>query len=239
MDPLDRLTERLRHDLDRPVSPGPECVASAVLERFMAGGLEAPSRIQVEAHLDGCLACVDRLVDLRDHLQGLAAPAPVSARLRSTLERLVTDAPRDRAPNGIGDRVRRAFAFRVPAWAAVGMAAAVIAVTWTAAARLQPPRVDWPFPAPGKEHLAPAHVQTTRTVSGVVRSIRDATSNGVEAHVVSLTDASGATFVLFAWGRPTIQKGDAVETDAIVTMPSEGGGPRVYQGIATNFRRAR
>ena len=79
----------------------------------------------------------------------------------------------------------------------------------------------------------------TRTVSGVVSSIRDATSSGVEAHVVSLKDTSGATYVLFAWGRPTIGPGDAVEIEAIFTATTQTAGRPVYQGMATQFRRVR
>jgi hypothetical protein len=76
-------------------------------------------------------------------------------------------------------------------------------------------------------------------VSGVVRSVRDATSNGVEAHIVDLKDASGASYMLFTWGRPTISKGDTVEIDAIFTPTAPTVGAPVYQGVATALRKTR
>jgi len=117
-------------------------------------------------------------------------------------------------------------------------------ITWTVAYKFQQPdaRVGWPAnvsdpTSPGR--LTPAERGVTRTVSGVVSSIRDATSSGVEAHVVSLKDTSGATYVLFAWGRPTIGPGDAVEIEAIFTATTQTAGRPVYQGMATQFRRVR
>ena len=83
------------------------------------------------------------------------------------------------------------------------------------------------------------HRQAPRTVSGVVNSIRDATSNGVEAHIVSLKDTAGASYILFAWGRPTVGPGDSVEIDGIFTSGTQSAGLPVYQGVATQLRRAR
>ncbi|MGH7308338.1 MAG: hypothetical protein ACREK6_06560 [Candidatus Rokuibacteriota bacterium] len=121
---------------------------------------------------------------------------------------------------------------------------AVILITWVAVENLSGPavRVEWPAglpdpTAPGR--LTPADRQATRTVSGVVSAIRDATSGGIEAHVVSLEDARGTTYVLFAWGRPTVSAGDAVEIDGIFTVISHSAGQPTYQGIATGLRKAK
>ena len=76
-------------------------------------------------------------------------------------------------------------------------------------------------------------------LEAVVGSIRDATSNGVDAHVISVTDAAGATYVLFAWGRPTIRAGESVEVVGIFTSTGQSAGSPVCQGVATALRRAR
>jgi hypothetical protein len=121
------------------------------------------------------------------------------------------------------------------------MAAVLIAFTWVAShyveqriAGHEPPRATVSQP----DRLHPARSQTTRTISGVVSAIRDATSNGVEAHVLSLEDATGAMYLLFTWGRPTVRPGDAVEIDALLAASAPGGDTGVYQGVVTEVRRA-
>ena len=232
MDRLDRLTDRLVEDLDRQAAPQGGCLSPALFEGLATGALDAPTRDRANAHLDTCLACLNRLVELRDDLRAIGAPGPVPPRLRRGLAALLGETPRQ----GL---LRRAFAFRVPAWAAAG-AVAVLLVTWAVASRYQQPAgpVSWPLPdTSGTARLTPANTQTVRTVSGVVASIRDATSTGVEAHVVSLKDAAGATYVLFAWGPPTVKAGETVEIDGIFTGASESAGHPVYQGVATAVRR--
>lgn len=243
MDRLDRLTERLLGDLDRQVDPPADrCFGLDLLGRFATGNLDRLDRERVEAHLDDCLACLDRFVELRDQLHGIGAPGPVSPLLARKLDSLVGKEPGERFPGarGLVESLRRAFVFRVPAWAVAGMAILML-ITWAAAYKFQRPGVgiEWPvdFSSPGQ--LTPTHRQAPRTVSGIVSSIRDATSNGVEAHVVSVKDPSGATYVLFAWGRPTVGPGDSVEIDGIFTGATQSAGKPVYQGVATQLRRAR
>jgi len=122
----------------------------------------------------------------------------------------------------------------------VGVAAGIMVITWTVAHNLQRPGAPGPWPvdfsSPGQ--LVPMN-QEPRTVSGVVSSIRDATSDGIEAHIVTLKDPAGATYVLFAWGRPTVGPGDSVEVDGIFTTAKQGAGTPDYEGVATRLRRAR
>lgn len=241
MDRLDRLTRRLVEDLDRQADLPNSCLGLALLGQFATGSLDQQTRERVDAHLNDCLACLNRFVELRDDLHAIAAPGPVSPLLTEHLDRLIGKEPRGRFWTRSAEALRRAFVFRIPAWAVAGAAAAIL-ITWTAAYKSQGPgaRVEWPFSSPASsERLKPAHLNVPRTVSGVVSSIRDATSNGVEAHVVSLKDASGATYVLFAWGRPRVGPGDSVEIDGIFTDAHQSAGLPVYQGVATEFRRAR
>jgi hypothetical protein len=195
----------------------------------------------VERHLDECLACVNRYVELRDDLQGIAAPEPVTPALRHKLDRLIGRERRERFPARLVGGLRRACVLRVPAWAVVGLAAGIMLITWAVAYNFQRSGapVEWPvdFSSPGQ--LIPMYRQVPRTVSGVVNSIRDATSNGVEAHIVSVKDTSGATYVLFAWGPPTVSPVDSVEIDGIFARATQSAGPPVYQGVATQLRRAR
>jgi len=221
--------------------PSRDCLGLALLERFATGGVDPPTQERVEAHLDECLACMNRYVELRDDLQGIAQPEPASPMLREKLERLIGGERRERFPMRVAGGLRRACVFRVPAWAVAAVAAGIMVITWTVASNLQRPGapVEWPvdFSSPGQ--LMPLNRQVPRKVSGVVSSIRDATSNGVEAHIVSLKDTSGATYVLFAWGRPTVDPGDSVEVDGIFTSATQSAGTQVYQGVATQVRRAR
>jgi hypothetical protein len=243
VDRLDRLTQRLTDEMDQQTDRASrDCLGPALLERFATGGVDPPTRERVEAHLDQCLTCANRYVELRDDLQAMAAPEPVSPVLRQTLERLIGGERRERFPTRVAGSLRRALVFRVPAWAVAAVAAGIMVITWTVVSNLQRPGapVEWPveFSSPGQ--LTPAHRQLPRTVSGVVSSLRDATSSGVEAHVISLKDTSGATYVLFAWGGPTVKLGDSVEIDGIFTSAAtQSAGLPVYQGVAIQLRRTR
>ena len=222
MDRLDQLTHGLLDRLDRDADGHP----------FSAS----------DAHLDECLICLDRFVELRDVRHGVAEPAQVSPRLARRLELLLGRAPAETRPARLVASVRRALRVRIPAWAVAGMAAGLVLFTWVATQHLQWPvaGVEWPAPGPaGPDRLRPAHRQNTRTISGIVSSVRDATSNGVEAHVLSLKEASGATYLLFTWGRPTVRPGDAVEIDALFAAAAPGADPAVYQGVVTEVRRAK
>jgi hypothetical protein len=241
LDRLDQLARRLLENLDRQTDvPSSSCLDAALLEDLLGGRLDGTARQRAASHLDECLPCLDRFVELRDHLAGIAAPAPVSPRLLKTLDELIGPPPGETAWQRLIESARRALEFRVPLWAATGIAVVVL-VTALAAHRFQQPGapVEWPvdFSSPGQ--LTPTHRQASRTVAGTVSSVRDATSNGVEAHVVSVKDTAGATYVLFAWGPPLVGPGDPVEVQAIFTAAASGEGKPVYQGVATQLRRAR
>ena len=187
-----------------------------------------------------CLACLHRFVELRDCLHGVTAPAPVSPRLAATLETLLAPAapPRRRVPG-----VQWALRLRVPAWAAAAAAAALVLVTWTTAHLSRP--ADGPLGLPSGAdvspgaRLEPAYGTASRTLSGTVRSVRDVTSQGVTAHVVSLEDGSGASYVLFTWGSPTVRPGDTVDVEAILTDATRVADAAVYQGIAIELRHGK
>ncbi len=217
MDRLDHLTDRLLDDLEREGPAHP----------FTAS----------DAHLGECLLCLNRFVELRDVVHGMATPQPVSRRLTRAFDRL-QGRP---STETLVESLRRVLVFRVPAWAVAGMAAALVVLTWVTTQYVERPDVgvQWPLPDPTRpDPLKPAHGQGARIVTGVVSSIRDATTNGVDAHVLSLKDASGATYVLFTWGPPSVKPGDKVEIEALFTGGAQGGGAPVYQGIVTEVRRA-
>jgi len=90
MDRFDRLARRLTQDLDRQSDrPSSECLPVKLLERYLASGLDGPTRAQTDAHLEQCLFCLNELVSLRDLLDGLGNPGPVSASLAATLNELM------------------------------------------------------------------------------------------------------------------------------------------------------
>ncbi len=242
MDPLERLTDRLLFELDGEMSPpSPGCLGAAALGDLLAGRLGPPARDRAETHVSACLSCLHRLMQLRDDLRAIAAPSPASPELRATLARLLGEPSTTPTRQRLAGALRRAFRVRVPAWGVAGLAAALVLATWvtTQYAYRAPGRVDWPLPDGARpDALTPAHRRASRTISAVVKSVRDATSNGVDAHVLRLTDTAGTTYLLFTWGAPTVRPGDAVEIQALFTgMTSEAGAP-VYQGVVTELRRA-
>ena len=244
MDRLDRLTEQLLRNLDQqgdePLQP--DCVRSELLARLAAGRLDSQRREQVESHLDGCMICLDRFIAIRDDLLALKAPEPVSPRLAQALDALLGMPTTQQATLGLIGQIRRALEIRIPVWVAAG-AVVVSAHGWLAGDRLH--RLGAPIPSSTakvetEQRAQPAHAQLQRTIAGVVSAVRDANSNGVEAHIVDVRDASGATYVLFAWGRPTLRAGDTVEADAIFAVGSvQPASPPVYQGVATALRKVR
>jgi hypothetical protein len=187
------------------------------------------------AHLDHCLVCLNRSVELRDDLHAVTSPEPASPRLARRLAQLLGEEREAVRSAGVLAGLRRAFDLRVPAWAVAGGAAALVLLTWVATQHVDLVRgVSTP---PGR--LTPLHRQGVTHVAGVVSSVRDATANGVAAHVLSIRDASGATYVLFTWGPPTVGPGDAVEIEALFTSVAREAGPTVYQGVVTELRHAK
>jgi hypothetical protein len=221
LDRLDELTRHLVDDLDREDPAHP----------FTAS----------DAHLGECLVCLDRFVTLRDAVHGMAAPQPVSRHLARVLDDLQGRPTGNRFGLCVVTGLRRAFGIRVPAWAAGVGAAALVAVTWMATqyVRPVPPGTQWALPdAPRPDRLRPAYGQATRTVTGVVSSVEDASTNGVDAHILGVRDAAGTRYVFFTWGPPTVRPGDKVEIEALFTDAARGDDPRGYQGIITELRRA-
>src|SRR5215510_13084796 len=99
---MDQQTDRVARD----------CLGLVLLERYATGSVDPPTRERVEAHLDQCLTCVKRSVELRDVLRGIAAPERASPVLRQTLERLIDGERRERFPTRVAGSLRRAFVFR-------------------------------------------------------------------------------------------------------------------------------
>jgi hypothetical protein len=242
VDRFDELTQRLLADLDRQGDrpAGPDCLRPEALGQIVAGSVSAQQRERIERHLDECSVCLDRLLEIRADIQAIMAPGRVSPRLARTLERLLGGPPRS-LPARLAGRVRGVLALRIPVWTVAGVAAAVL-LTWMALDRFQRPFMPVPAPIQVRDptdRLTPAHARTQRKVSGTVSAVRDATSNGVEAHIVDLEDSSGASYILFTWGRPQIRPGDAVEVDAILTAGTQTVGRPVHQGLATALRKVR
>ena len=216
---MDRLTQGLLERLDRDAE-----------DHLFEGS---------DAHLGECLACLDRFVVLRDDMHAVATAKPVSRHLVRKLGDLLGRQEASGVWTYLPEHVRRVFSLRVPAWT-MATAVALVALAWATTTHLPVVNVDWPLGASRPDRLTPAHRQGTRTVTGVVSSIRDARSNGVDAHVLSLTDPSGSTYVLFAWGPPSVGPGDTVEIEALFTSVPQATTPVVvYQGVVTALRRAK
>jgi hypothetical protein len=79
----------------------------------------------------------------------------------------------------------------------------------------------------------------SRTITGTVDAIRDATSHGVDAHVLTLRDSAGTSYVLVTSGLPAVQQGQSVEIRATFSRAGEPGLPLTYKGIAQDIMPTR
>ncbi|MFQ5914550.1 MAG: anti-sigma factor family protein [Nitrospinota bacterium] len=92
MDQFDRLSEHFVEGLeDRRASTGPECLPPTRLEAYLADRITPEERAQVEAHLNGCLSCLNAMVELRDLLSGMASPGVLSPSLETRLNGVIAE----------------------------------------------------------------------------------------------------------------------------------------------------
>ncbi len=139
--------------------------------------------------------------------------------------------------------IRNALTFRIPAGLTVATTVAAVLITWTITGMMQ--RSAEPFrlrsldSAGQPDELAQlSHVEGNqpRTVAGVVEQVRPAWSEGVDAYVVHLRTPTGAEYLILAWGRPSIRKGQTVEAHGVFTNMTESGGPPTFKGVASQLR---
>ncbi|MFQ5912360.1 MAG: anti-sigma factor family protein [Nitrospinota bacterium] len=98
MDHLDRLSQTLfEHLEDRGASHGPDCLPTARLEAYVSDRLTPEEHARVEGHLDGCLSCLNSMVELRDLLHAMADPVAVNPVLEARLRGVVRAALPTRA----------------------------------------------------------------------------------------------------------------------------------------------
>src|SRR5262249_29245939 len=142
-----------------------------------------------QTHLAECLQCVHAYARLRRLLE-LAAPdiikceTPARARGRRAWRRVL----------GVCQRL---FRQPIPAGWAVSGAVAMLVLTWMIsshprqdeALRFPPGRTVPSLGVIGRD--AERSHATSVTVAGVVDTIRDTTSHGVTAHILTLTDSAG------------------------------------------------
>lgn len=130
MDRFERLSRRLIEGLDRQGGlASSDCLPLAQLESHLGDGVDEATRARVDAHLEGCLVCLNRLVELRDLLHGLNVSNTASRRLVARLDHL----QHGTMPfwRGLGERIRRVFDIRIPAgWMAVPLVGAVLLLTF-------------------------------------------------------------------------------------------------------------
>src|SRR5262245_542365 len=190
---MDRLLDLVREDFDRRREEDraqretiilgggglPPCLPETVLEALISDTLPPSEVDAAQTHLAECLRCVHAYANIRCLLE-LASPVSITEEVPSRT--------RDRRAWGRAIELCQNVLVRpIPAGWAVGGAMAVLALTWMIASypasvglRVSPgSRV--PSGMIGLAHRPDA---TTATITGVVEAIRDATSHGVEAHIV-------------------------------------------------------
>src|SRR6266545_5495780 len=201
---MDELLDTVLEDLDRKRRQGrlSGCLSDILLEALITGRLALPEVETAHAHLRECLGCMHAYASLRWLLElvvpdGFVDEVAVPAPVRTVRERIV-------------HFWRNTIGRPIPAGWALGAATAAVLLTWMTLTVYQV-SVLRPYPSDGtprpSEMIGLAHRGDARTatVTGTVNAIRDATSHGVEAYVVTLRDPGGATYVLFAWGSPSVR----------------------------------
>jgi S1-C subfamily serine protease len=126
MDRFERLSQQLIQGLDRQVeSAAGDCLRLGQLESYLTGELDDAPRARVDVHLEQCLGCLNRVVELRDLLHGLTVANAASTTLVARFDHL----QQRQAPlwHRLAGQLRGLFSIRVPAgWMAVPVGAAVV-----------------------------------------------------------------------------------------------------------------
>lgn len=195
------------------------CLSDAALEALAEDTLSPSALAGARDHVAQCLVCLRAYAEVRSLLEAsrVVEPEAFAAGVSAGIRRFV----------------RRGLAARIPVpWVVAAVAASAL-LTWMSVAGIGwgPMRVS---PPPSTVELAGAD---SRTVTGKVESVRDATSSGMTAHVIRVRDAGGAGYAVFVWGAPSVGAGDAVTIQGVFS-PLEGSTRgSSYQGVATNVRR--
>lgn len=207
---MSKFLDELRRDLETTVEPGPACLSVDTLGTLAEGRLPPLEARQAREHLVTCVTCLHRYAQLRSLL----------------------DEPAEVSHPSWWSRVNDLWSWRLPiGWTvAVGAASIVVATLATTSA---PKLGIQPGPSPQLTPLQTPGAEL-RTVTGRVESVRDASAANVVAHVLRIREPSGATYELFAWGRPAARAGDTVLVEgSFVRMEGE---PRSYRGLAKSYR---
>ncbi len=213
----------------RRQAAGPDCLAEATLESLIDGTLSAADAGAARAHLDSCLTCLHAYAVLRSLLEAGAVETPeVSVPLRRA-----TGA--GRATIG---RVRRVLSLRLPLPWTVAVAAACALLTWTLGAL--PHRAERGSASqPGGRSTIELAGESARRVSGTVSQVRDASTQGMPAHVLELSDEAGARYTVFVWGPATVRAGDPITVQGAFSREESPGAKTSYRGVAGVVDRQR
>lgn len=233
---------RLMEDLERERvgAPGPRCLSDATLEGLADGSLAQADVAAATRHLSDCLQCLHAYASLRSLLDptdltesATIAPAAGTQRVREEGYFQV----------GWMELARRAITWRVPAGWAMATAAAAVVMTWMISISIDRPGV-FPSPGPMDPTNQPSRMTglsdrsdgSRRTVTGTVERVQETTSAGIETYVVTVKDGSGATYIVFGWGRPSVRTGQSVQATGVFTSIGGSGSAQTYKGVASDLR---
>jgi hypothetical protein len=206
----------------RRQSAGPDCLAEATLERLADGTLPAADAGAARAHLGRCLACLHAYAVLRSLLEAGAVETPEVSGAKSAI---------------IG-RVRRVLSLRLPLPWTVAVAAACGLLTWTLG--VVPHRAERGLARqPGGRSTIELTGESARRVSGTVSQVRDASTQGMPAHVLELIDEAGVRYTVFVWGPATVRAGDPITVQGAFSREEAPGAKTSYRGVAGVVERQR
>lgn len=247
---MNEILDRLAEDLDwrRRQSRTADCLDDDVLNDLAAGRLEAARARSATGHLKGCLECLHAYASLR----GLTAETSDEVAETSDEAAAMTPSPSATpVSRRAWERLFEMFRWRIPLGWSVATAMATAVVVWLAYPAMRTTSSPGPWPmaefssreapsrssAPASTPAPPPRETAPRTVTGTVERVEPKDTEGVKSYVVILTERpGGATYVVFAWGTPTVRAGQSVQARGVF-MPLDVAPPGRYQGVATDLRR--
>jgi hypothetical protein len=215
---------------ERGLEARPDCLGDSVLERLALGSLPRAELELVVEHLRACTACMHAYAVTRSLLEMSEPELSKSVGFEPAARRL-------RPGARWREHMRRMLAWRIPAGWAIAPAVAAVLLTWMVTSTMDRPTVI-PIPMNPGDAGSPtmrglSQGPEPRTVRGMVATVQEATTEGIETHVVTVKDGSGPTYVIFVWGRPAVRPGELIEATGVFTAMNTSG--EMYKGVASRL----
>ena len=252
MDLIERLEEQ------RTVK-AQDCPSVIQLEAYATNGLDSSEKERLDSHLEGCLSCLNVMVELRDLIAGIENPEPLvpslESRLKNTIfpksEKVVPSARfNDLIGNHAGDSFgwRDVFGLRVLAGALAGVILTLGAMKIVdirnqfeqESSLLMRVSENQPIDKKTLETLEKIRSvpksESIRNIVGIIRSLKKGTMDGFSYYIFEVRTKTGSEYLFFSWGTPEFQVNDRVDVYASIKGLMDKAGTKT--GVAKKVRKS-